>query len=199
MNNLKFKNLFSVSGFTIFEALIALGVIFIVFTAGSRFITKSFFFSDFEEAQSTAIQNAREAAEVITRELRETNFSDHGEYALANIEPDDLVFYSDVDDDGKMDKVEYSLEGTVLERKITQPGENNNYSGEPKINIIARYVSNGEEPLFVYYDEDNVVTGIKQEVRLIRINIKVDVDPEKPPLPYILESDIHLRNLKDNF
>jgi len=186
-------------GFTIFEALIALGIIFIVFFAGSRFIVKSFFFSDFEEAQSTAIQNAREAVEVIIRELREANFSDHGEYALATINNQDLVFYSDVDDDGKMDKVEYFLDERMLKRSVTPPGEDNDYGGVGEINVLARYVNNGSDPIFIYYDENNSITGIKQEVRLVKIEIKVDVNPEKAPLEYFLQSDVHLRNLKDNF
>jgi hypothetical protein len=64
--------------------------------------------------------------------------------------------------------------------------------------VVADYVNNLSSPIFKYYDSDlNETTNIN-DVRSVGVSLKINVTPERAPYDYILESDVQLRNLKDN-
>ena len=63
---------------------------------------------------------------------------------------------------------------------------------------IASYVNNQEEAIFTYYDNSYNETGLINNVRLINIKLKINVTPERAPMDYTVETDVTLRNLKDN-
>ena len=74
--------------------------------------------------------------------------------------------------------------------------------------VLSKYVRNTQdEPVFTYYDGD--YSGDPEDVslttpadplalRLIHIHLKINAIPEQAPKEYILESDVQIRNLKDN-
>ncbi len=60
---------------------------------------------------------------------------------------------------------------------------------------------NREEPVFIYYDgEHNIVEeGERMEkTRLIDLKLMINVDPNRPPDDFILQSGTQIRNLKQN-
>ena len=185
-------------GFTLIEILVAMSIFTLIGIYGSRFIATGFRTFTFGSEQQTAIENARRAMEIMTKEIRGANDSERGDYPLTSTEDDNFVFYSDIDYNGETEKVRYFLDGLTFYRVITPAGPANDYNQPGATTTIARYISNQGATVFSYFDKNLVETDDLDQIRLIRIYLMVNVTPERAPDDYILESDVHLRNLKDN-
>ena len=186
------------TGFTLMEILISMSIFVLIFILGGNFIIYGLRWTTFGTEQETAIYTARRAMEIMVKEIRGANNSEQGDYPLNTIEKDDFIFYSDVEYDGEMERIRYVLDGSELKKVVTQPGPADDYSLPGATTTIAAYVNNQEEPVFVYYDSDNVETTDIDSVRLIGIILKINVTPERAPNDYYVETDVHLRNLKSN-
>lgn len=189
------KNL---TGFTLIEMLISMSIFILVIFLSSNFIIYGLRWTTFGSEQADAISTARRSMEVMVKDIRGANNSEQGDYPLSRIEKDDFIYYSDMDDDGKMEKIRYYLDGSELKKVVTEPGPANDYSLPGATSTIAYYVNNQEEPVFVYFDSNSAQTTDIDSVRMIRIVLKINVTPERAPNDYYAETDVHLRNLKSN-
>jgi prepilin-type N-terminal cleavage/methylation domain-containing protein len=203
MNYQNIKNLFLTisqkkSGFTLIELLVYMAIFGMVGTMGYEFIIQGFRDTTFSSEQEEAVDNARRAEEVLSKEIRGANNSDNGYYPLATTTDQELVFYADINDDNSMEKIRYYINGTSLMKSLTMSGATHNYSSTPTVTKIADYLNNGTEPLFIYYDRNNAETDIINNIRMIGISVKINVTPTRAPNDYYVITNVHLRNLKDN-
>jgi prepilin-type N-terminal cleavage/methylation domain-containing protein len=186
------------SGYSLIEITVTVAIFALVFILGANFIITGFRSMTFGSEQETAIQNARRAMENLAKDIREAKSSEKGDYPLSVTEEQNFTWYGDVDNDGVAEKIKYFLLSSTLQRVIVEPGAGNLYSGPGATTTIAQYVNNQAEPIFTYYDASNNETDEINNIRLINIKLKINVTPERAPLDYYLETDIQLRNLKDN-
>src|SRR3989338_1274004 len=70
-----------------------------------------------------------------------------------------------------------------------------------KTSVLSQYVRNGPA-IFRYFDKNgNEVQSLParpEETTLMRVNLIINVDQNRPPNNFTLESDVQLRNLKTN-
>jgi prepilin-type N-terminal cleavage/methylation domain-containing protein len=185
-------------GFTLIEILVTMTIfVLVVFMAGD-FIISGFKSINFSSEQSTAIENARRATEIVSQEIREAIFSERGDYPLAIAENQQLSFYADINSDSRYEKVRYFLEDKKLKRGLIEPGSGHDYSGAESVTDVANYVNNQTEPIFSFYNSSNTTASLINEIRMINFKIKINVNPAIAPQDYYVETDIQLRNLKDN-
>ena len=185
-------------GFTLIETMIAVSIMAIVVVIGADYVINGFRATTFASEQETAIEHARRAIETMSKEIRGANSSDEGDYPLKTIDDYDLEFYSDINYDGQTDKVRYFQNGRNLVKVVTQPGPAHDYTVNSATTTIAEYLNNDELKIFEYYDNNYNETNDIDEIRLVKIRLKINVTPERAPLDYYVETDVHLRNLKDN-
>ncbi|MDD4333000.1 MAG: prepilin-type N-terminal cleavage/methylation domain-containing protein [Patescibacteria group bacterium] len=184
------------SGFSLIEMLVAMSIFILVFLVGSDFIIKGFRSTSFEAEQTTQIKSARRAMEIMAKEIRGANSSARGDYPLATIEPTNFIFYNDIDNDGQIEKIRYFLDETFLKEAVTKPGVDNSYGSPAATSTLAANAF--IEPIFFYFDENNSATGVINNIRLINIKLKISSLSDRFSAPYLLESSVELRNLKDN-
>ncbi len=105
--------------FTLVETLIsifvfglALGAIF----SSALFLYKT---HGFEMEQSLAISEARRGIEIMVKEIRKAREGENGAYPIEYAGDKELIFYSDIDGDGKTERVRYFL-GEVLNQVFSQ-------------------------------------------------------------------------------
>lgn len=185
-------------GYSLIEIIVTISIFLLVFMLGANFIIRGFRSITFGSEQETAIQNARRAMENLAKDIREAKSSEKGDYPLSTTEEQNFIWYGDVDNDSITEKIRYSLSENTLQKVIIEPGAENLYNGPGSTTTIAQYVNNQTEPIFAYYDANNNETDIINDIRLINIKLKINVTPERAPLDYYLDTDIQLRNLKDN-
>ena len=193
-------------GFTLIEMLIAITILVIMAIAISAFFINLYKEQGSDTARIERIDAAGRVIETMSSEIRKMNRAENGIFPLEIVQGQTLVFYSDVDNDGLTERIEYSLNetGTALERKLIEPGGDLNYSGTETTTVIVDGIRNGIEPLFKYYDED--YTGSEDplsepvnvtNVKMIEIILDINADEKHLSSPLRVETKVHPRNLKN--
>jgi type II secretory pathway pseudopilin PulG len=185
-------------GFTLIEILVTMGIFMMVMMVSGDYVITGLRSTKFNSEQETQVENARSAMSTMTWEIRGANSSQRGDYPLSAVNDNDLVFYADNNDDGLMERIRYFLSGTQLLKVVTRPDASNNYNSLCSTTTVANYMNNGSVSIFQYYDSNLVQTAVINNIRLIRIRVRINVTPDIAPGDYDLESDVNLRNLKSN-
>lgn len=157
----------------------------------------------------TSMQTSR-TVESITNDLRRVRQGDNGDFPIVSASAFDLKVYVNIDNDAATERVHYFMVGDLLKRGIANPiaGTPVTYpASDDSVSTIATYVVNASsEPLFSFYNKNypgdtanNPLSGTisLSDVRLIRVWIRMNIDPIKAPNNINIESFAELRNLND--
>jgi hypothetical protein len=162
------------------------------------------------ETGVTSIRVNRASSEIINN-LRKVRQADNGDYPIESGDDFDIQAYLDIDNDGVTERVHYWLDdaGDRLMRGIREPSaaQPPTYAaGDGTTSVIAEYIVNdATQPLFYYYNEnypgDTVNNPLATpasigDVRLVRVFIRMNIDPIKAPNNINIESFVDLRNLE---
>ena len=197
-------------GLSLVEILVTLGIFLFVIVLVWLFIKQSYNVQSFAFGQTTAITEAQRGVETLVKEAREALPGDTGAYSLVKADDFEFIFYADYDRDAAVERVRYYLAGSDFTKAVTEASGNplQYLPGNEAATVISKYVRNeANEPVFTYYDgnysgqeSDLALTTPANplELKLVHINLKINVEPDKAPVDYTLESDAQIRNLKDN-
>jgi type II secretory pathway pseudopilin PulG len=177
-------------GFTLIEVLLVAMLMFVVISmlSATYFLAINTSRGNIESATSGS--DARIAALRITKDLREADSLETAEY-------NNIIFYSNIDTDVELEKVNYYLEVENgyynLYRKIDY--------GQAKI-IVTHIVNNKFNiPLFAYYEDINtpvastpVVGSDLDRIKIIEIYIYIDQSGTGTQRTMKLETAVSLRN-----
>jgi prepilin-type N-terminal cleavage/methylation domain-containing protein len=103
---------FKGKGFTIIETMVAIAVFALTMGVITTFIILSYRNYSFTKDQSMAINEARKGIEIMVKEIRQARQGEDGSYPIEKADDKEFIFYSDIDNDGKVERVRYFL-GTV--------------------------------------------------------------------------------------
>lgn len=162
------------------------------------------------ETGITSVRVNRASAEIINN-LRKVRQADNGDYPVESADDFDVEVYLDIDNDGVTERVHYWLDDANdrLMRGVREPSaaQPPTYAaGDGTTSVIAEYIVNDtSEPLFYYYNEnypgDTVNNPLSTpaaigDIRLVRVLIRMNIDPIKAPNNINIESFVDLRNLE---
>ncbi len=203
---MKIKNL--KNGFTLVETLVALGIFLMVSWLLSSFLS-SIFSTNANLSNSLNAQfDMRQSLKKMTRELREASPSSLGSYPIALAGTSSLTFYSNVDNDTHKERIRYFVQNGDLKRGVLKPSGNPLIynSANENVETLVKNISNSTStPIFDYFD--NTYTGSSDplvlpanisDIRLVRITIQIEKDPNRSPVPITAITQVMIRNLKDN-
>ncbi|OJI08526.1 hypothetical protein BK005_00675 [bacterium CG10_37_50] len=196
------------SGFTLLEILVVVGIVVIISVPLSQFQKDVFVQNNLVQSGVLAEEGARSVLRQFTSELRSAAPANTGAYLLASAGTSTLTFYSDTNGDGLRERIRYFLAGTSLKKGVIIPtGSPATYvSNNEKISTLTDNVINSTSTdVFSYYNENFNGTGtpLAQPVdisliRLVKINLGIDPNPNRPLAPIWLTSLVMIRNLKGN-
>ena len=185
-------------GFTLVEIMVVTAIFLVVSIITADIIINSLKSIRFESELAAAVENARKSMNAMTKEIRGANTSEKGDYPLAVAQENELIFFNDINNDDLMEKIRYYLNGTNLIREVYLPGALQNYSVLNSTETIAMHINNNNIPIYTYYDSNYAVAAAINQIRMIKIQIIININPAAAPNNYVLESDVSFRNLKDN-
>ncbi len=110
----------------------------------------------------------------IERELRTMQNSNIGNYPIEIASSTKIVFYSDIDDDGLIERISYFIEGTELKKSIITPSGNPlsyNSSTEKILMVVKNLIV--PQVIFSYYDTNNQTTTDVSKIKTIKTNLKI--------------------------
>ncbi len=196
-------------GFTLIELLVVMGIFGLLISAVTWIFITSLRSTNIIWDQLEAQSDGRSVIKTIVDEARRAEESSTGSFPIDTAEDNEFIFYANVDSDSKREKVHFWLTSTTLKRGIIKPSGNPlTYNPvDEVVKDLANYVVNIDEgiPLFRYYDESYSGTSTPLTtpasnalVHVISIQLKLEKDPDKTPVPLNLESAVQIRNLKNN-
>jgi hypothetical protein len=198
----------SQQGITILNILLSLGIGIILMLGWLTFVVRGYRGISFGEDQFEAARNAQKGIEILTQEIREASTAENGSYTLEVVDDQEIIFYSDIDEDSSVERVHYYLNGETLMKGVIEPtGDPLDYTDPETLSIVAESVINGSNPIFTYYNEDYPLDTINNplptpsrliDTKLINVFLKINIDPNRAPIDFDVESDVQIRNLKTN-
>lgn len=106
--------------FTLVETLVVIAIFTIVLGAVFGSILMLYRSHGYIWEQSQAIEEARRGIEIMTKEIREARSGEGGSYPLNLAGDKELIFFSDIDNDGKTERVRYFLGTTNSGNQINE-------------------------------------------------------------------------------
>ncbi|MDD5146687.1 MAG: hypothetical protein PHN39_03020 [Candidatus Pacebacteria bacterium] len=195
-------------GMSVVEMIISMALFVVVMGALVGFVSGLYraYFYAFE--QTRAVSEAVAGVEAMTKEIRTAVLGEDGSYIIEKAQDFEFIFYSDIDRDQRTERVRYFQSGTDFKKGVIKPtGNPPVYITNPAdplyqetVVILSKYVRNSP-PIFRYFDGDLQelpAPARLQDTKLMRLTLVINVDPDRPPNDFILESEVQLRNLKDN-
>lgn len=204
MNNyIKQKN----TGFTLIEIIVAVGVFALMIGLVGAYQSDVF---SLNRVIQQGLNNQSEAKKIIRpfiNEVRSASPSSLGTYPIKTATPNEFIFYSDLDSDGLKEEVRYYLDEGVFKKGVIAPSGNPlvyDEQDEDVIQIVHDVINTG---IFQYFDstytgneEMGELTGTisPSDVRLVKIELTIDSNPDMPPAATTVSTQVSIRNLKDN-
>lgn len=197
------------SGFTLIEILMA--AVISIILAGA-ILTLQFLLGKTQLTSWNSyldINEANQSISMLVTELRTARNGENGAYPLEKADSNELIFYSDVDFDGAVERVRYFLTGTSFSRGIIEPtGFPVTYlTTNEKVKELSAIVRNGATPVFYYHNNDWPIDTVNNplippaspaNVKLIKIYLKLNTTTNDPKTDYVLENFTQIRMLKSN-
>ena len=194
-------------GFTLIEVLVGLVIFSIIIVLLGSFQSNLFRFNDIIQ---TGLRNQNEGKKILkpfAGEVRSASQSNLGAFPLASVSETSFAFYSDINNDSLKERVRYFMDGDTFKKGVIIPSGNplTYDDDDEEITRIVHDVVN--DVIFTYYDESYdgsaSSTPLTQpvtpaEVNLIKVEIVIDSNPNKPPAPVTVTTQVSIRNLKDN-
>lgn len=190
-------------GFTFIETLVTIAIFALAMGAVSGFIIMGYRTQSYTWQQSKAVNEAQRGIETMVKEIREARGGDDGSYIIEKADDFEFIFYSDIDKDELTERVRYFIEGTDFKKEVIKPqGFPINYPEENKKSfILSQYVRN-TPPIFQYFDGCGKkllpLPARLKDTKLMKVYLVVNIDLNRPPDEFTLESSVQIRNLKQN-
>jgi len=193
------------NGFTITELLLGISIFVLVMGALTLFSRNIWFYSYYVSTGLNDSNNGRAAFKTMVYEMRGASIAETGAYMIALADSTAFTFYSDIDNDGLKERIRYFLNGPNLQKGVIKPtGSPFSYnSANEIISTLIPKVTNAT--IFEYFDEnyDGTTAALTtpvniSAVRLVKITINIDTDPNRAPVTTTFSTQVSIRNLKDN-
>jgi len=197
-------------GMTLIEALLAISIFTMGIAGFSLLFVKSWGINSYtyEMGQSSmAVYQGVSSMGVYLREVRQ---GDNGSYPIKSASDNDLVVYSDFDKDGITERLHFYKNGNQIIMGYRKPsgGFPKTYAdGDQETRVMANSIVNeANVPIFYYYNKNypgdqanNPVPTPANvaNIRLVKIYLKINIDPNRAPDNIETSSFIELRNLND--
>ncbi|MFH1233894.1 MAG: hypothetical protein V1649_04585 [Patescibacteria group bacterium] len=195
-----FKLIQNKYGLSLLETTIVLGIFSMLIVVWMSLFINGIKLFPFVFKQSESVNAAEHGVNMMVKEIRNASMGDDGHYVLEMASDNALIFYSDIDLDGQVERVRYLIENEEFKKGVIKSyGNPAKYLAENEtIRTVAKNVKNNSTPTFYYYDGNNNVLqteAILTKTKMIKVRLELGMEGREN---YILESYTQIRNLKTN-
>jgi hypothetical protein len=199
------------SAMTLLEMMVAISIFTIAILGFTLLFMRSWKMNSYTIEMGQSSLAVSQGTSKMVGYLRKVRQADNGANPIQSASGSDLVVFSDYDKDGITERLHFYLQNSQVKMGITKPttGIPKTYpSGDQQTVLLAdRIVNTGSEPIFYYYNTNypadttnnpiNMATNPTTVIRLIKIFLKINIDPNRAPDNIETQSFVELRNLND--
>ncbi|MDB5265031.1 MAG: hypothetical protein JWN64_602 [Parcubacteria group bacterium] len=188
--------------FSLAETVVVVAITSVVGIAITGSIAYFYKANAFVLQQVSSIDSAHRGLDISFRNLREASYGDDGSYPIASVATSSIIFFSDVDNDGVVEKIRlYLLNGTLYRTVANSAGSPPSYVGQTEATstIATTVVNSASTPIFRYYNSAGTeLTGTinLSQITSIETRLDVDLNPLRAPDLFTLKASATLRNLR---
>ncbi len=200
-------------GFTLIEVMTTIAILVVIMMAVGLF---QYDVINYNRSGGVALTNTQEVQAMLktmTRELRSMESGADGAYPISAAATSTVTFYADVNHDNLKEKIRYYLGTTTSTLNTVYRGVINpsgspatyNSSTETRKILVTGVRVSSTTPLFQYFDGmySGTTTPMTYplnltSIRLVKITMPIDTDPNRSPIIRTYTTQAELRNLKDN-
>jgi type II secretory pathway pseudopilin PulG len=198
------------SGMTIVEMMVAIAILVVAMAGFTLLFLRSWKVNSYTIEMGQASFSASQGVNTVVGYVRKVRQADNGSYPISLAKEQELVVFSDYDKDGITERLHFYLQNEQIKMGVANPTNT-----IPKIyptddeqtNILANNIVNTiSEPIFYYYNNNYPGDAVNNPlgspvnistVRLIKIFLKVNIDPARNTNDIEMQSFVELRNLND--
>lgn len=197
-------------GFTVVEFLAGFGIAALVTVAASTLLIYASRYNGVIWNQLSAQSEGRKVIQTMVDDIRKAESSSIGGYPIQSASSTEFIFFSNIDDDLYRERIRYTLKHdyTIQKGVIKPSGTPLQYlSANETTTTLAHFVKNdlSNIPLFSYYTSAYMGTSTPMPkpvtttlIRVVKVQIELEKDPNKTPVAFRVEGVAHIRNLKEN-
>lgn len=196
------------TGFTIIEMVVVIGI-FSLISAGLIGLVSGVFLQGSKLGTSLADSDqSRRLGLKITQELRNAVYGHTGGYPLNTAGDQQIIFYSNVDNDSDIERVRYYYQnGSVFKGVVDPTGSPLTYNtANEVVTNVQSNVANSTTPLFYYYNENyDGANGAAltqpvnvTQVTFVKLNLMVYNKAASAGKYYTVTNGASIRNIKTN-
>lgn len=202
------RKIINKKAFTLVETLVAITIFMLGISATTLVFSRTI------KSKAYALEMGRSAFVVsrsmgdLTQYLRRARQSDNGSYPIVSAAGNDLVIYSDYDKDNDTERLHIYFSNNKVFMGVRNPSNSfpvTYASGDEETFQLADHIVNtGSDTMFSYYNKDYPadpdpvsLPAEVSEIRLIKLFLKINIDPNNAPDNIQQETFIELRNLND--
>jgi prepilin-type N-terminal cleavage/methylation domain-containing protein len=193
----------STKGFTLVEMLVVVFITGVVGMTLNTMIVNFYRTNAYLLEQTKAIDIAHRGLSTSFIDLREASYGDDGSYPIQSVSTSSITFFSDVDNDGVVEKIRLYLTNGSFYRGVTESTSTPpTYVGQKEsTTTIANYVRNGTStPIFKYYDSNGALLASSTipiaSIAAISTSLMIDINPLRAPDILTLQETATLRNIR---
>lgn len=197
-------------GMTLIEAIMAIGLFALGIEGFTLLFLRTWEHNKYTIEMGQSAMTVSQGVSKMANYLRGIRQSDNGAYPISSASANDLVVYSDYDKDGTTERLHFYKSGTQVLMGIREPSSTfppSYAAGDQSTQVIATSIMNAAtDPIFQYFNKDYPDDMTKNplqspvavsEIRLVRIFLKINIDPNNAPDNIETETFVGLRNLND--
>jgi len=205
-----FKRFRGRKGLTLVETLVAIAIFAIGMEGFTLLFINAWRNNSYTLEMGQSSMAVSHGVSTIVDYLRSARQADNGAYPIVEADDNELILYSNYDHDEATERLRIYKSGSDILMGVTNPTETMPVTyplgDEEFFTIASQIVNTNSEPIFYYYDKD-YAGGSEQlplttpanvsDVRLLKIHLKINIDPNRAPDNIELQTFVEMRNLND--
>ena len=204
------RNNYFKKGLTLVETIVAIVLLLLGTQAAVMIFAKAMQSKAYSMEMGKASFIVSRSIGDVTKYLRKARQSDAGAHPIVSANDNDIIFYSDYDKDGVTERLHIYLSNGSVYLGVRDPSSGfpvTYQSGDGAIAQLAQHIVNtASDPMFSYYNKDYPADTVNNpvdtpadvsEIRLVKIFLKINIDPNNAPDNIQQETFVEIRNLND--
>ncbi|MFH0969059.1 MAG: prepilin-type N-terminal cleavage/methylation domain-containing protein [Patescibacteria group bacterium] len=197
-------------GLTLVEMLVAIAIFVIGMEGFTLLFTRTWKANSYTLEMGQSSMAVSQGLSKTVNYIRGARQADNGSYPIKSASDNDFVIYSDYNKDGITERLHFYKNNQNILMGVTNPTgaiPKTYPSGDQQIITIASYIVNdANTPIFYYYNKDypgdaenNPMSAPIDisKIRLMKIYLKININPNRTPDNIEMQSFVEIRNLND--
>lgn len=201
-----------IKGLTLIEMMMSIAIFTMGIAGFTILFSKTWKTNSYVLEMGQSSMNASQGVNKIVDYIRRSKQADDGAYPIKSADGNNLVLFSDYDKDDVTERLHFYKSGQNILMGVTDPTvtlpKTYPSSDQQIITLVSSVVNASNEPIFSYYNRDYPgditnnpltmpVASHLADIRLMKIFLQINTNPNKLPSNVRIQSFVEMRNLND--